>query len=564
MNATVTAYDAHLLVGNVPRDHIDALTEMHGGGWSGGFYRVPLTFPLLIRLSEILPRAHWSTEAVEMMLVHQGIATVLAGLAGNATGSSIRSDGGTLSDVQQQGATWLQMADDAILADEMGSGKTVQACVAANRTAEIADPGFRMLVVCPASIVHQWVEHIDDWCPHIAAHVMDGPIGQRRQAVLDAEATFGASALIVSWSNLTRHSRLRHWAGVERTEVQREAKELNGIQFDLVIADEAHRAKNPKSNQTRALWALDSRRRWAMTGTPVANRPEDFWALLHFLDPLSWPSKQRFVDEFCATRITPWGTVEVTGFDPRRLARLGRFVSPYYRRRTMAEAIGRTIDKVRQTRRVELPKSHREQYDTLDDEWRLVYGDDEIWSSNAAVATTRLCQAACAALVIDGDAVEMRGPSPKVAEFGRLLEDLGDEQVVAFSMSRKLLTLVEHKLVRMGISYVTVAGDVASKDRALRVERFRSGEARVFLATVQAAGEGLDLSCARVVCHLSKSWSSAMTTQAEDRVRRWTQDADSVLIVDIVATNTIESRIAAVLARKGRMLGDITPKELAE
>ena len=541
----------------------EALSEMQGGRRSGKAYVVPPSWPVAVRLSEIVPMEHWSPEALDAAMDLDGAAGFLSGLGGRKVGSVVKTEAGELSEVQQQGAVWLAHARAAMLCDEMGSGKTVQACVAMDR---LEGQGLRRaLVVCPASVIRAWCDHIAHWTENVVAVPLAGDAGSRRTAIGRALKDDNAVVFVASWSILSRMSRIAHWPTAERTEAQRQAKELNGIAFDLLILDEAHRAKNPEALQTRAAWEIDAARRWCLTGTPVANRPEDFWSLLRMIDPLAWPSKRKFVAEFCRTHLDEWGAQVVDGWDEGRLGRLGRFVAPCYRRMTMADAIGRDIEKVRQRRAVVLPKAHRKQYDAIEGSWVVQAGDEESWTPDALSRLTRLTQCALAPLEIEGDKIAMIGPSPKVAELRQLLEDLPpDESLVVFSASRQLLALAAEMLARHAVSHAVVTGDVSADDRASRVRQFQEGEARVFLGTTQAAGEGLDLSRARIVVHLSKLWSKAMTDQAEDRVRRWTQGEPAVLVVDIVAEGTIEARIERVLKKKGELLEAVTPKELSD
>ncbi len=551
---------------------MEALTEMQGGRKSRDGYVVPPAWPVVVRLSELIPREHWVEDALKTAMRCNDHARFLSHLAGqrgehwvkDAPGDimpAIRVRGGELSQVQDRGAEWLQESRIAMLCDEMGSGKTVQTCVAMDEIS--AHETFKALVVAPASVLHAWGEHIIQWTEGVVPIPLVGNAKDRRDLIqwtLENESHF---CFVVSWALLSRMSRVAHWPTVERTQAQAEPKELNGIEFDLVVFDEAHRAKNPEALQTRAAWCIEADRRWALTGTPVSERPEDLWALLRLVDPESWPSKRKFVDEFCQVRLDEWGATHVEGWDQVKLGRLSRYVAPYYRRMSMEDAIGRRIDKVRQERVVSLPKAHREQYDLLDKEWKVVAGESETWTDNALSHLTRLTQCALSPLEIEGSQITMIGPSPKVAELRLLLKDLPeDEQVVVFTASRLLHTLAAEMLHRHSISHTVLTGDTSTGDRAERIKRFQEGGARVFLATTQAAGEGVDLTAARTVVHLSKLWSKGMTDQAEDRVRRWTQEGDTVRVIDIIAEGTIEARIERALAKKGALLDAVTPKEL--
>ena len=175
--------------------------------------------------------------------------------------------------------------------------------------------------------------------------------------------------------------------------------------------------------------------------------------------------------------------------------------------------------------------------------------------------TTRLVQLASAPMGGGEDAPKMVGPSPKVSA---LLEILGDTDapVVVYSASRQLVDLAEKALKKAKVSYARATGAESVETRQEAVALFQTGAVRVFLATSGAAGEGIDLTRAALLVHLSLPWSMIQLTQAEDRIHRWSQESDSVHIVDIVAEDTIDERIVEVLRHKKARLHQLRPSDL--
>ena len=310
---------------------------------------------------------------------------------------------GPMSSPQSMGARWLAEQPRAMLCDEMGSGKTVQACkaIALSRARAV-------LIVSPASVVDHWADHVSMWSGiHVPAIVRGTPV-QRELAIGAITSKF--TAIITTWDLLPRLFSLKSWPGGKRG--PKGPKLLDDWAFDVVIADEAHRAKNPKAQRTRALWNVNTKARWALTGTPVSNSPLDLWALLHWLDEEAWRSKGWFERRYCSVRSAPWG-VEVVGFNKARLPELRRSIEPFYRRVSMEVSLGRKIEKVRSVRKIELKGAHLKQYRKLEREFILACDESE-QPIHEKQLVTRLTQCASAELEDGPLGIRVSHRSPKI------------------------------------------------------------------------------------------------------------------------------------------------------
>ena len=172
---------------------------------------------------------------------------------------------------QQAGLQWLWTLDrlglGGCLADDMGLGKTLQviALLLLKKKAKSSGPA---LIVAPASIITNWQSEIERFAPTLevlVAHASAMP----RSELVDVDATKIASADVV----------IVTYAAVGRL------KWLPTTEWDVVVLDEAQAIKNPGTRQTRAVKALKSRTRVALTGTPIENRLSDLWSLFDFLAP---------------------------------------------------------------------------------------------------------------------------------------------------------------------------------------------------------------------------------------------------------------------------------------
>lgn len=461
-----------------------------------------------------------------------------------------------LSSLQKRGTNWLAHANGAILGDELGSGKTVMSCVALN----IVQPEH-VLIVCPNSVKSVWEKHIYEWT-NLKPVIIQGPRMTRIHQIMNIDSE---TAMIMNWEQLRLHSKLAGYGNIRLTDREKELKELNYFNFEVIIADEAHRMKAPKAKQTRALWALKGDQRWALTGTPIANSPADFWSLLHFIEPWGWPSRSKYIDRYCATSYSPFGGYEVIGLQASTRKEFDDLTGYVFMRRQKHEIMGKIIGKSHVEREVELTPKHMEAYKALKEDLIMRLENEVITLPNALAATTRLVQMSAAMIEIDEeDNVVMKKPSPKVDELMNLLDDLGEEPIVVFSASKQLVYLAIKELKSKGISYVTITGDTPGYEREDAVNKFQSGKARVFIGTTGASGEGITLTRAKYACMLQRPWSMVESLQAEDRIHRWGQEADSVTIIDILTKGTIDSRIRHAFKTKKGRLQDLTKDELID
>ena len=229
---------------------------------------------------------------------------------------------------QRAGVEFLAKSRRALLADEPGLGKTAQAIRALKKLADFGEEVFPALIVCPNTLKKNWEREFDKWWPGVNVSVINGSAAQRKKALEDE-----AQVYVINWESLRTHSKLTgygsialarcedcggHDSKITQTRCEVHSRELNLINFKAVIADEIHRSKDPKSKQTRALWAATGNAdiRYALTGTPIANDVVDLWPILHWLDAKEWPSKTKWIDRYVNTMLNAFGGMMVIGLKP--------------------------------------------------------------------------------------------------------------------------------------------------------------------------------------------------------------------------------------------------------
>jgi SNF2 family DNA or RNA helicase len=329
---------------------------------------------------------------------------------------------------------------------------------------------------------------------------------------------------------------LVHW------DVLRLMPELREQYWFHIIADECHRAKNRKAQQTKHLKLLKGKYRSGLSGTPVVNRPDELWSLLNWLKPSEYKAYWRFFERYTEYTVKyPEGYRIVTGTANEQ--ELQQKLSPFFIRRLKKDVLKDLPDKYYSYLWVELTPTQRRAYDTMRKEmiaWVGEHQDQPLIAPVVIAQLIRLQQFAAGYMEPDGaGGWHLSEPSSKVDALMQILEDNPSEQFVVFSQFKQLVNITNARLAKESIPHVTLTGDTAQVDRGRAVELFQTGGARVFTGTIAAGGVGITLTAASTVCFLDRSWSPATNQQAEDRLHRIGQK-NAVQVIDVMARNTVD------------------------
>lgn len=455
---------------------------------------------------------------------------------------------------QQIGVLFLHVAVNALLADEMGTGKTITTI----GTLKLVD-AKRTLIICPNSMKRVWQQELATWWPEVDARVYQPGIKGRH--AIEAIMSGDAQVLLVNWENTWRLSKLAGFGSIKLTDKDREEKPLNAVDWDVVVADEAHRMKEPGAKQTRAVWALmhATPRSIALTGTPVANSPRDLWSIMHGLAPDEYPGYTQFVDRYGMMSWNAFGGLEVIGLNPTTRDELFKFFDPRFLRRSKELVLPNLPPKTYVRRYCTLPTKQKKAYKEIEKKMltELESGDIAYVTSPLA-KLTRLRQLAASYVDITQDEGKwlLTEPSGKLDELDAVLEEAGDEPVVVFAEHAQLIKLAAARLEKRGVPFGMIIGEVSTDDRQKAIDAFQDGKLRVMLCTLGAGGEGITLTKSSTCVFLQRAYSMVKDTQAEDRLHRVGQTSN-VEIIDIVSEDTVEDRIFEVLADKADRLEEV-------
>jgi len=448
---------------------------------------------------------------------------------------------------QQDGTLHLTFGRRTMLADDMGLGKTVQAIAASSLLHQLRDIQ-RVLVICPASLKHQWAREIQRFTS-LSVNVVQGPLKKRRP--LYRQPAF--------------------FTVLNYELVLRDQEDLERLHPDLIILDEAQRIKNWRTKTADAVKRLRSRYAFVLTGTPLENRLDELYSIFQFLDPKILGPLWRFNQRYFQLERRRSGSFKVLGY--KNLDELRSRIAPYVVRRTRGEVLTDLPDRVDNNFFVEM----------TDAQWRAYDGFRQTVARLIARARRRpltpkehkvllgalvKMRLICNALALHDPDIppkEWERTAPKLRELRHILDDevaSNGHKAVVFSQWTKMLNLTEPVLGKLDLGYVKLSGDVPTRKRGALIEQFfEDDDTRVFLST-DAGGVGLNLQAASLVVNLDLPWNPAVLEQRIARAHRHGQRY-TVNVINLIAQGTIEERMLDTLAAKREVFAGVFGTEEA-
>lgn len=426
---------------------------------------------------------------------------------------------------QHDGVLHLVSGGRALLADDMGLGKTVQA-IAACEALRARGEASRIIVVTPASLKEQWAREIKRYANQEAVVVGGG--AHLRRAAFESDVPYKVLNYELTW---------------------RELSILRTFDADVLILDEAQRAKNFRTKTAATLRAIPSRFLFVLTGTPIENRLDDLYSLLQLIDPdllgPLWKFNHDFHDQNEKGRVVGY----------KNLSGLRERIQPVVLRRRKEEVLTQLPPLVEQTRYTALTDAQAELEEGYRNEALKLLSIAErrpLTPDEQKILQAKLLKARQAC-----DALELCDPkrgkaSPKLDEFEAVISEIvsqGTSKVLVFSEWVHMLNLAADRLDRQSIRYSILSGDVPTNKRQALLDRFRDDpDLRVLLST-DAGGVGLNLQVANYVVHLDLPWNPGRLDQRTSRAHRLGQTR-GVFVTYLCATEGIERGIEGTLAGK--------------
>ncbi len=424
----------------------------------------------------------------------------------------------TLFPYQEEGVEFMAAVHGGILlADEQGLGKTAQVSTLASRQGL-----WPLLIVCPASLKGNWQRELKQWA-NADSFVLEGKsLGSLPDPLPEA--------VIVNYDILHDQQPL-----------------LRRHQWACIAFDEVHNLSNRGSKRTKAAKAISrmTTKVVGMSGTPVMNRPADFWPILNIIRPELFPSWQAFAHRYCDPRKTHWGW-EYKG--AKNLGELHEKIKPFMLRRLKEDVL-------------DLPsKTHTVIPLVLEDRSELQAAENDFitWlAANSRYGSVSAAQKAEAVTKL-GCLLRLTAKLKcrSVVEWSRkFFRDHPNEKLILFAIHTNMVNVLQRKILSEGV--VVIDGSTPTKKRQAIVDSFQNDpKTRLMVANIKAAGVGLTLTAASTVAYAELWWTPSMMAQGADRVHRIGQKEDCSICY-LIVPDTVEERICRAIQTKQQVANSI-------
>ena len=433
---------------------------------------------------------------------------------------TIEKNGKTLSpfDFQRLGVNWLLNTPRGILADEMGCGKTLQAIIAA-----VEKKAKKVLIVCPNTLKLNWKKEIE---------------------------MFSKDEIFVIKKNSFESAK---WIIVNYDKIHNFEKEFAKEKFDLLIGDEAHYAKSGRKARRSASFTRIANKIpnvWLLTGTPISNRPIDFYQLLKICKHDLGRRKDLFGNRYCDPEVTQWGTSYKGASNLKELHFKTQDVILRRTKNQVLDLPPKTLIPLYQ----ELTKAQQKRYlAAAEDRFQEIYDgmydeDSEHYGKDLEKGVE----------FIEMAAYRMFAAIEKVKD-GTIKETVGniidsDNKVVIFTNFTAVVDAVKEMY---GDNCVTLDGRVKMDDRQDVIDLFqRKNGPQVIVCNYKVGSVGVTLTEATYAIMNDLPWDPATLKQAEDRIHRIGQTKKTTIYFPIYE-DTIDLAMFSVLREKIKYIDEI-------
>lgn len=467
---------------------------------------------------------------------------------------------------QKAGIAYAARMGNALIADEPGLGKTIQAIGVSNVVAKAR----RILLITPASLKINWSREWQKWCTK----------GLRVDRVRDGKPQ--------SWPAESPEVVVMNYDLIEQHEAQ-----IKNSPWDIMIIDEAHALKSSDAKRTKLIFGsgsgknrvpgIPARRTLLLTGTPILSRPAEIWTLAHALDPDYFRDKHQFERRYCEGHKTKYGWIAKGASNLKELRQELR--SRIMVRRLKSQVLKDLPPKTRQLIELDHPSfaianGHYARLEAASKTLRTLFAQRELLREQITKSDPgnisaqqaykkQVTELARESKVAFHQMSEVRKETAlmKVSQVMNLAETaLANGKLILFCHHAEVVdayrdalnTLFKRQAGRYGTpkKVAVVSGKTPNDQRQVEADRFQDDpDCQVFIGTIQAAGTGLTLTKANAVLFAELDWVPGNVTQAEDRAHRIGQ-LDHTLIYHAVIEGTLDSLMARRLIEKQAIIDE--------
>ncbi|XP_064465934.1 SWI/SNF-related matrix-associated actin-dependent regulator of chromatin subfamily A-like protein 1 [Ornithodoros turicata] len=409
---------------------------------------------------------------------------------------------------QREGVcTAVQRGGRILIADDMGLGKTIQAIAVASYYRE----EWPVLVITPSSVRFAWKEAFLQWVPSLA-------VDNITVLLTSTDAVSNHEVVITSYDLMSR-----------------KAEEMCNAQYRVVILDESHFIKNPKSARTKACQKAmkKARRVILLTGTPALSRPVELYTQISAVVPKFFPGMQEFGIRYCNGKLTSWGWDYSGSSNMHELQLL--LEKTIMIRRLKSDVISQLPAKQRQVVLLD-PGTIKTSDKVLKHMAKEMQNKDIQGMQRRGVLLTYFRETGLV----------------KAKAICKYIEDLleGDQKFLCFAHHQNVMDEICELLTNKTCSHIRIDGKTLPETRKQLCDKFQYDETcKVAVLSITAANAGITLSAASLVVFAELFWNPGILTQAEDRAHRIGQQ-NCVIVQYLVAKGTADDYIWPLVQKK--------------
>ena len=432
---------------------------------------------------------------------------------------------------QEEGIVFLKEKAKAILADEMGLGKTIQAILASEGTT---------VVICPATLkLTPWAEEIAEQIPTANIEVING-----KKTELYKKGT--RNFFIVNYDVLNKYQNY-----------------ILANLPDTAILDEAHYIKNTKSKRGKTAIKIceEVKRVYLLTGTPVANRPIEYFNLLRAIDHPLANNYYGYAKRYCGAflrEIRGRKFLDTNG--ATNLIELHDKTQDSVLRRTKDEVLD-LPPKIRAIVPLEMSKEDKVKYASA---WNnfLEYFNETVKPEDFKTVLEYDQKVKNINLARQMIEIQKCLQVVSLAKLDRLEQDIVNiveqgNKAIIFTRYKETIKQIRARLEKNKIPNVSIDGSTSQEHRKDAVKLFQEDDRiKIFLGNLQACAVGITLTKATIVIFADLYWDITIHDQAEDRAHRIGQNG-TVNIYYYAMKNTIDDKIIEILAKKRKIIDQV-------
>lgn len=425
---------------------------------------------------------------------------------------------------QYAGVRFAELADGrCLIGDDMGVGKTIQAIA----YSALHQEHWPVIVVCPANLKYNWGREISTWLPNSTVQVV-----KNGKAELE-----GCDFTVINYDLATRQK-----------------DNLDALGANLVIFDESHYLKNSKAKRTIACVSVaeNANSVICLSGTPITNRPIELFTTLEMIKPAEYKGNFfPYAKRYCNAHNNGWGW-DFNGSS--NVEELHEKLRDIMIRRMKNDVLEELPDKIRQFIPIVPSTKYLADYRRLAKQWLSEYDYYKAAGGMPAGFVLNMLTA------LRHAAGQMKVPAAAdwIAEYH---DQNPDKPIIVFhhhkDVGEELIKLLRTDKRFSGRRWSTINGSTPAEKRDARVQAFQAGELSGLICSTIAAKEGLTLTEADTVVFIEREWVSGWEEQAEDRVNRIGQDADTVHAVYLSVVGTIDEKFDRIVEDKREVVSAI-------